>query len=247
MAEKVARTRVIREIAPDVLVVEADCQDPPTLGWRAGQFLSVRCGAADDKNPARRSYSIASTPLKEEGFDFLVKLLPHGVGSALFASLRPGDPIHFTGPMGFFVNDLQHAGDAVYCATGTGIAAALPMIQEVLARPSEGGKVRLYWGMRSEEELYWQDELAALAHPRFEAELWLSRPSASWTGRRGRISHPVVAALPDLHKPVFYVVGNGDMVRDVRALLLAAGVDRKRQIRQEVFYPERGPETRSAS
>lgn len=243
MAEKVARTRAIHPIAPEVLVIEADCEDPASLSWRAGQFLSVRCGPADDKNPARRSYSIASTPLRNQGFELLVKLLPHGVGSALFESLRPDDPLHFTGPMGFFVNELQHAGDAVYCATGTGIAAALPMIEEVLARPSESGRVRLYWGMRSEEELYWQDRLAALDHPRFECQLWLSRPSPSWTGRRGRINDPVLAALPALHKPVFYIVGNGDMVRDVKALLIAAGVDRKRQIRQEIFYPE----TRSTS
>jgi ferredoxin-NADP reductase len=176
-------------------------------------------------------------------FDFLVKLLPHGTGSALFEGLHPGDPIHFTGPMGFFVNDLQHAGDAVYCATGTGIAAALPMIEETLARPAETGKVRLFWGMRSEDELYWQDKLAALAHPRFDCQIWLSRPTASWTGRRGRINDPVVATLAELVTPVFYIVGNGDMVRDLKAALLAAGVDRKRQIRQEVFYPE----TRSPS
>ena len=28
------------------------------------------------------------------------------------------------------------------------------------------------------------------------------------------------------------------MVRDLKAALIAAGVDRKRQIRQEIFYPE---------
>jgi NAD(P)H-flavin reductase len=243
MAEKVARTHAIREIASNVLVIEAALEEPATLSWRAGQFLSVRCGAADAKNPERRSYSIASRPARNDTVELLVKLLPHGVGSALFETLRPGDPIHFTGPMGFFVNDLQHAGDAVYCVTGTGIAAALPMIEETLARPLENGAVRLYWGMRSEDELYWQDRLAALAHPRFRPEMWLSRPSASWTGQRGRITDPVLAALPDLKKPVFYLVGNGDMVRDVKALLLGAGIDRKRQIRQEIFYPE----TRSPS
>src|SRR5215470_16623475 len=188
MPEKVARTRAITEVAPDVLVVEAECQDPPQLSWRAGQFLSVRCGPARDKDPARRSYSIASSPLENGRFELLVKLLPHGVGSELFAALRPGDPIHFTGPMGFFVNDLQHAGDAVYCATGTGVAAALPMIEETLARATETGRVLLYWGMRSLEELYWEERLAALKHPRFTVEICLSRPPAEWNGGRGHIN-----------------------------------------------------------
>jgi ferredoxin-NADP reductase len=238
MAEKVARTRAITEIAPDVLVLSATCEEPPALAWRAGQFLSIRCGAADAADPARRSYSIASSPLEKDRFDLLVKLLPQGVGSELFASLRPGDPIHFTGPMGFFVNDLQHAGDAVYCATGTGIAAALPMIEETLARPNETGRVLFYWGMRSEEELYWIERLTRLEHPRFSHQICLSRPSPAWSGARGRINGHVIAALPQLVKPVFYLVGNGDMVRDLKAALLAEKVDRKRQIRQEIFYPE---------
>jgi len=238
MAEKVARTREIAEIAPDVLVLSASCEEPPALSWRAGQFLSIRCGAADAADPARRSYSIASSPLAKDRFELLVKLLPQGVGSELFAALRPGDPIHFTGPMGFFVNDLQHAGDAVYCATGTGIAAALPMMEETLARPGESGRVLLYWGMRSPEELYWVERLAALKHPRFSYSLCLSRPPADWNGGRGHINGHVIAALPELVKPVFYLVGNGDMVRDLKGMLIAEKVDRKRQIRQEIFYPE---------
>src|SRR5215831_8842338 len=176
MAEKVARTLAVREIARDVLVVDAACEDPPELGFRAGQFLSVRCGAAETANPERRSYSILSLPERRTGFELLVKLLPGGVGSAAFAALRPGSPIHFTGPMGFFVNELAHAGDAVYCATGTGIAAALPMIQETLARPGETGRLRLFWGMRAEEELYFADRLAAIQHPRLDVTLCLSRP-----------------------------------------------------------------------
>jgi ferredoxin-NADP reductase len=238
MAEKVARTRSIATIAPDVLELAFDCVEPPALSFRAGQFLSVRCGAATDAHPERRSYSIASTPERLDRFDLLVKLLPEGVGSALFAGLRPGDDIHFTGPMGFFVCDLSHAGDAVFCVTGTGIAAALPMILEALGRPAETGRVRLFWGMRNEGELYWLDRLRALDHPRFSWELCLSKPADAWSGRRGRINGHVLAELPTFVRPTYYLVGNGAMVRELRTALLAAGVDRKRQIRLEIFYPE---------
>ena len=34
-------------------------------------------------------------------------------------------------------------------ATGVGITPVLPMIDELLARPNEHGRVRLYWGNRS--------------------------------------------------------------------------------------------------
>jgi CDP-4-dehydro-6-deoxyglucose reductase len=236
MAEKVARTAAIHEVAEDVLVIDAVPVEPPELRWRAGQFLSLRTGdrRSGDAN-ARRSYSIASSP--DAGVELLVKLVPDGVGSDFFRTLKQGDEIHFTGPMGFFVCDLQHAGDAVFCATGTGIAAALPMIRETLARPNERGRVVLYWGMRNQSELYWVDRLDALAagSPRFYYDICLSRPEPGWTGTASRINARVLDGTFD--RPVYYLVGNGNMVRDLRAALQARGVDRKKQIRTEIFYP----------
>jgi CDP-4-dehydro-6-deoxyglucose reductase, E3 len=238
VAEKVARVASNTTIAPDVLIVDARFVDPPSLSWRAGQFISVRCGDASRKPNERRSYSIASSPTRPDGLDLLVKLIPGGLGSELFRHLAPGDEIRFTGPMGFFTCELRHPGDAVFAATGSGIAAALPMIQETLARPDERGRVLLYWGMRHERDLYWVDQLEALKSPRFRYEICMSQPSPVWTGTRGRINAHVLAAAPALERPIFYLVGHGDMVRDVKNALVAMGMDRKRQIRNEVFYPE---------
>jgi CDP-4-dehydro-6-deoxyglucose reductase, E3 len=233
MAEKVARTAAVTEVAPEVLVVEVE---PGEARWRAGQFISIRTGdqKKGDAN-ARRSYSISSLP--DEGLELLVKLIPEGVGSEFFRALAPGDEVHFTGPMGFFVPDLAHAGEVVMCATGTGIAAALPMIRETLSRPNETGRVHLYWGMRNQGELYWLDRLeaAAASSPRFSYDICLSRPEPGWTGKVGRINAHVLEATFD--RPVYYLVGNGNMVRDLKSALMERGVDRKKQIRVEVFYP----------
>jgi ferredoxin-NADP reductase len=146
--------------------------------------------------------------------------------------------------MGFFVLELAHPGDVVFAATGSGIAAALPMIAETLARPSETGRVFLYWGMRDQAELYWLDRLEKLAHPRLEIHICLSRPEADLPPggplQRGRITTPVLEKVPSLAKPIVYLVGNGDMVKELRDGLLASGMDRRRQIRTEVFYPATG-------
>ena len=103
--------------------------------------------------------------------------------------------------------------------------------------------MHLLWGMRDEEELYFEDRLAAVARPRLQVTLCLSRPSPEWGGARGHINGHLLTALPKLEKPVFYLVGNGAMVRELKDGLIAAGVDRKRHIRTEIFYPE----ARSAS
>jgi ferredoxin-NADP reductase len=236
MAEKIAHVEATKTIAPDVLELAFRGVDPVALAYKPGQFISVR---TDPSGNVRRSYSIASHPAHERGerFELLVKLVPGGVGSAFFAQLRAGDPMYFTGPVGFFVPDAHHEGDVVFAVTGAGMAAALPMLQDVLARPDERGRVLLFWGLRHEEDLYWRDRLDALAHPRFEPNIALSAPPPSWTGLRGRITAPVLATVGELRQPVYYVVGNGDMIRDVRTGLLERGIDRKRQFRNEVFYP----------
>lgn len=207
------------------------------LRFRPGQFISVQVGIDDNQNPILRSYSIASPPQRRNELAIVLRLIPEGVGSQFFDRLRPGDSIRFTGPMGFFVNELAHSGDAVYVVTGTGIAPILPMLGETLERP-EPGRVLLYWGLRSEDEVFWQDELAALAarHPRFSSYIYLSQPRTGWTRLRGRVTGPVLEALPALRAPTFYLCGNGRMIEELKAALVSRGIDRKRQIRTEAFF-----------
>jgi len=208
----------------------------PELHFRPGQFLSIRVGTDAEGNAALRSYSIASSPEQCGVLRLVLRILEDGVGSRFFSALSPGDEITFTGPMGYFVNELSHAGDAVYVATGTGIAPILPMLKETLAR-AETGRVELFWGLRHEDDLFWQDELQLLTvkHPRFKAHIYLSQPRSFWRDR-GRVVPPVLEVLPSLTRPTFYLCGNGQMIDECKAALLARGVDRKRQIRTEAFF-----------
>src|SRR5262249_48815227 len=122
------------------------------------------------------------------------------------------------------------------------------MLEDILARADEVGRVRLFWGLRHERELYWLARLEALAGPRLETHVSLSAASPAWTGPRGRLPAHLLAAAsaPEARKPVCYVVGNGDMIRDVRDGLMALGLDRKKQFRNEVFYPAAKPASPAA-
>ncbi len=151
-------------------------------------------------------------------------------------NLAVGETVTFTGPMGFFVLDLQHPGDIVFAATGVGIAPVLPMLDEALGR-NESGRIVLYWGNRYQRDLFWQRELdARINNPRLQVRRFLSSDDPTWTGERGRITSAIAADLASLLQPTFYLVGNGGMIRDVKQELVARGVDRKRQIRNEVFF-----------
>jgi ferredoxin-NADP reductase len=206
------------------------------LKFRPGQFVSVRVGEDGDGNRVLRSYSIATSPGKPE-LSLILKLIAGGPGSEFFKRLKTGDRVHFTGPMGFFVLDLAHTGDVVFGVTGVGITPVLPMLAELAVR-HEPGKVILFWGNRHAHDLFWLDELQAVQArcPRLEVQIFLSGDAPGWSGRRGRISEAILAELPALDRPVFYLVGNGAMIREVKGALVARGVDRKRQIRNEAFF-----------
>ena len=217
-------------------VVEYVLRTDEPLKFRPGQFVSVRVGVDSDDNPILRSYSIASPPGRDE-ISLILKLIKSGPGSEYFASLQPGARVRFTGPMGFFCCDLMHAGDVVFGVTGVGITPVLPMIGELATRP-ERGRIILYWGNRHAADLFWLDEFEALQEKcgRLTIEIFLTGDAPQWSGKRGRINQAILADLPTLDKPVFYLVGNGAMIKEVKAALQERGVDRKRQIRNEAFF-----------
>jgi ferredoxin-NADP reductase len=183
-----------------------------------------------------RSYSIASSS-GGSTITLVVRHIDGGAAARWFASLAVGVHVRFTGPMGFFVLDLAHVGDLVFGATGVGIAPVLPMIDESLAR-AEHGRVCLLWGNRARRDLFWQTELAERqrAHPRLSVRYFVSREPGGDGVEAGRITDPLLALAPTQVRPTFYLVGSGAMIRDVKTGLIALGVDRKRQIRNEAFF-----------
>jgi ferredoxin-NADP reductase len=96
--------------------------------------------------------------------------------------------------------------------------------------------VVLEWGLPDGQTTYWTDRLAALAaaHGRFG---WSLVRGGDWVAVHEALAARAVEHARARQAPVFYTVGNGDMCRRVRDALVAAGVDRRKQIRNEIFYP----------
>jgi ferredoxin-NADP reductase len=231
-----ARVIGVRPLADGVFEYRLQLVAPPRVCFRAGQYLSLDCGPDAEGLPQRRAYSIASPPGDGEHVVIAAKLIAGGLGSRFLERLRVGDEVDFTGPMGFFVLDARHAGDVVIGATGTGIVPVVPMLDELLGR-DEPGRVLLFWGLRAPGDVFYREAIDALAarHPRLEVHLSLTRPDPGWRGEAGRITPKLLGALPDLREPIFYLVGNGAMIDEVRAGLKARGVDRRR-VRTEAFF-----------
>ena len=227
--------------APGIAELSFAMRSPERLAFRAGQFVSIAVPPADAGAPAvpRRSYSIASQSDAGDVLRFIIRIIPEGMATNFLMSLPIGAVVSMTGPHGFFVLDAAHPGDVVFGATGTGIAAVMPMLGELARLPAEpdAGRRLVLWGARHETDLCARAEVEALA-ARADAELavHLTAPPPGWTGGLGRITPALLARLPALRAPTFYLVGNGAMITELKHDLTARGVNRKTQIRTEAFF-----------
>jgi ferredoxin-NADP reductase len=209
-------------IAPGIAELAFAMRTPARLDFKAGQFVSIGVTAppeepGTDEVVPRRSYSIASQSDAGDILRFIIRVIPEGKASAYLMGLPIGAAVQMTGPHGFFVLDAEHQGDVVFGATGTGIAAVMPMLGELARRTDGRGQRRLVlWGLRQESDLFARTEIEELvARSGATLEIFLTAPGAAWTGSRGRITPALLDRLATLATPTFYLVGNGAMITEV--------------------------------
>ena len=120
----------------------------------AGQYVSVKVAP----DGTRRSYSIASPP-DGKTIELLIDVSPGGMGSQYFLSSNEGDTVEALGPVGIFTLATKNPKpNRMFIATGSGIAPLRAMTLDSLRKKTALGEVRLLWGMRHEEDLFWQEE-----------------------------------------------------------------------------------------
>lgn len=239
MAEppKFARVLSIEPLTASVRQILVEMIEPASLDYRAGQTIVLYAGFMNGKD-LKRQYTLASAPHEHEGKKLLlcVKLIPNGPASAYLERLQVGDQITLSGPVGKCVLPESHDGDFLWCATGNGIAPIRGMLLSYLHAPprhtaapgllsrlfgDKGPKLRLLWGVRHEDDLFWRDQLDAIAarHKSFRYEIFLSQGGPAWAGKRGRLLDEAVAQAKALQHPKIFLIGNGAMIKALRARL----------------------------
>lgn len=215
----------IRDLTHDVRELELVLREPSRLSFKAGQFISFEVLKAGLSQPVVRPYSIASPPSTDDRVTLVFNAVQGGPGSQYLYGLRTGDAVRFTGPAGSFYLREDSSRHMLCVATGTGIAPLRSMIASELERQSPQ-PVTLFWGLRHERDLYYRDELEALAcrFPRFSSVTCLSQPGADWTGAKGRVTDLVRDRVTSVRDLSVYLCGNGAMIKEVTALLQAKGL-----------------------
>ena len=184
------------------------------FSFEAGQYLDVMLPGG-----RRRSFSIASPPHDSRLLELHVRKVQGGEFSApLFERAAQSALLSIEGPLGQFA---YRAGTApmLLIGGGTGIAPLLSILRHVVETGLKRD-LRIYWGVRSERDLYAHATLEALA--RYVPVL--SEASSAWAGRRGMVHEAVLEDIQDLQRYDVYAAGPPAMIGVVRREFALRGV-----------------------
>ncbi len=207
-----SRIERAERLAHDVLALFLRLPAAEPFEFAPGQYIDILLPGG-----RRRSFSIASPPHDSRLLELHVRRVPGGeLTERLFAENAGSALLSVEGPLGQFV--YRHAqAPMLLVGGGTGLAPLKSILRHVIEN-SLGREIILYWGVRSERDLYAHDELESLARrvPNFQYRAVLSEPSAAWTGRVGWVHEAVLRDLDTLEHYDIYASGPPAMVAAVR-------------------------------
>jgi NAD(P)H-flavin reductase len=211
-------------------------QTEPAFEFKPGQFISVLIpGAGPQGRDLRRAYSIAASP-EERPIHLCVRLVAEGPGTSYLSKLNPGDTFKAQAPFGEFVYKTRADRHVCWIATGTGISPFRSMALSHAFRESAPQSTLCLFGATDETELLYNELFSEL--DQLDWKVCLSRPSANWSGFKGRVTH-YLERLGDTFpwaETDFYLCGNGAMIEEVKNFLMQGKGVKKDAVFQEVYY-----------
>jgi Na+-transporting NADH:ubiquinone oxidoreductase subunit F len=192
--------------------------------------------------PVTRAYSMANYPGEKGIIKLNVRIasppprgplgIPPGQASSYIFNLKEGDSVTIAGPFGdFFIEESD--AEMIYIGGGAGMAPLRSHIFELFKARNTKRKVAYWYGGRSSQEVFYDDEFEQLAdeHPNFDFHVALSEPQPEdeWTGKVGFI-HQVLydsylGAHPAPEDVQYYLCGPPLMISAVVDMLDNLGVE----------------------
>lgn len=203
---------------------------PTEFKFKAGQFAMLHVPVDGATKPALRAYSIASTDEQTNGFKLIFKFVENGVASQFVWGLKGNEILNMTGPFGKVFFQEPPTEQIVFLNTGSGISQHFCFLESKM-KQYPNLKYKLFFGVRRESDIYYENELKRLQAqlPNFEYHYVLSRASDSWNGKKGYIQNFLSETNYKEIPTTFYLCGNGAMIKDVKHQLLEVdGLDKSR-------------------
>jgi len=221
-----ARIERIVPLAHDVMAVFLRLPVAEPFSFEAGQYIDIMLPGG-----RRRSFSIASPPHDSRLLELHVRRVAGGeFTERLFSQEMRSALLTIEGPLGQFVCRPSAAPGSTLAPMlmiggGTGLAPLYSMMRHLIERGAHRD-MHLYWGVRSERDLYAHAALEALARraPGLRYSPVLSEASPTWTGRRGWVHEAVIRDIERLENYDVYASGPPAMIAAIRSEFGLRGV-----------------------
>ena len=220
-----AQVESIENLTHDVRRLDLRLIEPESINFKPGQFVSFEMPDPQSGRLLTRAYSIASQPSQSGVITLLFNLVSGGPGSGFLFHLKEGEKTQFKGPAGHFYLRDDPNRELLFVASGTGIAPIRSMLL-ANAECHDPRPATLFWGLRSQRDLYDQEELAELSSriQTLTVVTTLSRPDPGWSGESGRVLRLIEERITSVKNLSVYLCGNSGMITDATSLLQKKGL-----------------------
>ena len=219
-----ARIDRAQPLAHDVMGLYLRLPVAEPFKFEPGQYVDVMLPGG-----RRRSFSIASPPHDARLLELHVRRVAGGeFTAAVFGEGAMSALLAIEGPLGQFVYR-PGTNPVLLIGGGTGIAPLISMLRHVIENGIERD-MTLFWGVRSERDLYAHGVLEELARraPRLRYAPVLSEPSPAWRGRTGLVHDAALLEIERLEQYDVYAAGPPAMIAAVRREFALRGVPASR-------------------
>lgn len=135
----------------------------------------------------------------------------------------PGGDSHLES--GAFVEEAEHI---LLIAGGTGFAQMKSIYDSLMERQFKG-RVSLYWGLRTPNDIFMQDWIKkAQDEHTFSLDVIVNDADNNWQGRTGWLYEAVLKDHPDLSKSIAFISGSVGMVYGTLDQLETKGLTKER-------------------
>ena len=221
------RVHEMNRLADDVMQLLIKLPASERLQFLPGQYIDILL-----EDGRHRSFSIANAPHNDDFLELHVRLVEGGqFTSRVFNSMQPKDLLRIEGPHGSFFYREDARDEILMIAGGTGFAPIKGIIEHILSE-QDTRPIYLYWGVRTEGDLYMRDlaEQWAAEHDNIHFVPVLSEPDENWKGRTGYVHDAVLSDFDDLSTFDIYACGPPAMIKAAESSFQDKGM------KKEQFY-----------
>jgi len=204
------RVQDMKLLTDDVMQLFIKLPAAERLQFLPGQYIDILL-----EDGRHRSFSIANAPHNDEFLELHIRLVEGGLFTPkVFNSMHNKDLMRIEGPHGSFFFQEDSENDILLMAGGTGFAPIKGIVEHLLSeqitRP-----VYLYWGVRTQADIYMQvlAEKWAADNGNIQFIPVLSDADDGWTGRTGYVHEAVLADFDDLSNFDVYTCGPPAMIK----------------------------------